>query len=1037
MKRRGRFPFTLSLSRWSLIWLLPLVSLSPIAGAARHTAAPEVSLRRGFASPPAQAKLRCYWWWLNGNTTEATITRDLAQMAAKGFGGVLLVDANGSNQNGNENVPAGPLFGSPAWVKLYRHALQVAAQLHLEISLNITSGWNLGGPDVTPEQAAKILTWSRLDVAGGEHIDEKLPQPAMANGFYREIAVLAYPLRHSAALPGAEGGMDRHPIRALRFKTASMETGFSMPDSTPLLEDYPAVAGEEDTELAGVRDLSSKMRSGGVLDWQVPPGKQWEILRIGYTDSNARVSTSSGAWQGLAIDYLDHDAFDAYWNHTVVPLLDASEPYLGTTLKYLVTDSWELGGTNWTARFREEFKARRGYDPVPYLPVVAGRIVGSRDASNRFLADLRRTVGDLVVAEHYDVFARHARRYGLGVHPESGGPHGAPIDALETFRSSAFPQTEFWAMSREHRTRDDERFFTKEASSAAHIYGKPLVAEEGMTSIGPQWSESLANDLKPTFDQALTEGMNRLFWHEFTSSPVSFGLPGEEYFAGTHLNPNVTWWVQSDAFFAYLNRSQFMMQQGTPVSDLLYYYGDEVPNFVRLKRDDPAHVLPGYDYDVTDEDALLHTIGVHDGRLRAPGGMEYRALAMPATRQMTLAALQRIALYVRGGGTVIGPRPLSASGNAGAQTRQEFQRIAGAMWGACDARSTRRRYGRGWIYCSGSAHDAFETMHLPEDFSAQGEQAASALDFVHRRDGATDIYFVRNGTAHPVDTVAAFRVAGKEPQLWDAVTGSIAPLWIYQNAGESAAAGTTHLPLHLDAYGSIFVVFRPGASLHIARLERDGAVVFPSSSPSSLPAISQHAGSFEIAASQAGTYNAVLSDGRTLTATLRQADAWINLSRSWEVSFQPGRGAPSSVQMKKLESWTNSANPGIRYFSGTAIYHATFSIATAALPAELWLQLSELHEICTVKINGREAGAIWAMPLRLRIDPYVKPGENTIDIAVTNLWPNRIIGDLQPSAMQKYTSTNIRKYTKDSPLLLSGLIGPVRILARYNAPLRP
>jgi hypothetical protein len=177
---------------------------------------------------------------------------------------------------------------------------------------------------------------------------------------------------------------------------------------------------------------------------------------------------------------------------------------------------------------------------VRYLPVVTGRIVEDRAASNRFLNDLRRTVGDLVT-DHYDHFAERAREYGLGTQCESGGPHGAPMDALETFRSSAVPQTEFWAQSNEHRSRDEERFFTKEVASAADIYGKKFAADEGMTSIGPQWSASLATDLKPSFDQALTEGMNRLVWHEFTSIPESFGLPGIEYFAGTHLNPNITW----------------------------------------------------------------------------------------------------------------------------------------------------------------------------------------------------------------------------------------------------------------------------------------------------------------------------------------------------------------------------------------------------------------------------------------------------------------------------------------------------------------
>ena len=206
------------------------------------------------------------------------------------------------------------------------------------------------------------------------------------------------------------------------------------------------------------------------------------------------------------------------------------------------------------------------------LPVVAGRIVGDRDRSTRFLIDLRRTVADLIVSNHYDVFAERAAEHGLGIQARAEGPrNGAPIDALETFRCSAVPQTGV-LVAESAREQGRRTYFTKEAASAANIYGQRCRVQEGETSIGPQWSESLAADLKPSFDMAITEGMNRLVWHEFTSSPVSTGLPGQEYFAGTHLNPKVTWWNAGEAFFTYLNRVQFMMQQGKPVDDILYFY---------------------------------------------------------------------------------------------------------------------------------------------------------------------------------------------------------------------------------------------------------------------------------------------------------------------------------------------------------------------------------------------------------------------------------------------------------------------------------
>jgi hypothetical protein len=974
---------------------------------AQSTGTPD-SLRKQFANPPATAKLWCYWWWLNGNTTEATITRDLTEMGRKGFGGVLLVDGNGSNQNGNDDVPPGPRFGSPPWVRLYVHALKTANRLHLNVNLNVVSGWNLGGPDVTPAQASKLLTWSRTIVEDGKSFDGVLPMPPVKNGFYRQIAVLAYPLRHGAALPGMKGD-SRAPIRSLRSKTASLETGISMPKSEPLLDDAPATPGEQDTELHDVIDLSAQVDEAGRTTWHPPGAGTWEILRVGYTDSDVRVSTSSDTWQGLAIDYLDRGAFDTYWDHTIAPLLEAARPYLKTTLVNLATDSWEAGGTNWTGRFAAEFRKRRGYDPVRYLPIVAGRIVDDRLTSDRFLNDLRRTVGDLLT-DHFDHFSERAKAYGLGIQCESGGPHGAPVDALETFRSSAMPQTEFWAQSNQHRSSDEDRFFIKEAASAADIYGKPFAADEGMTSIGPQWSESLATDLKPTFDQALTEGMNRLVWHEFTSEPEAFGLPGIEYFAGTHINPNVTWWNQSEPFFRYLNRSQFLMQQGHAVDDVLYFYGDEVPNFVRLKRDDPARVLPGYDYDVTDEDALLHNLVLHRGVLSSPAGNRYRLLVMPVGRRLSLASLERIAEYVRQGGTLAGEPPLGPTGIVDEVAARRFSQLMQDLWDGCGA--AQHTYGSGTVFCSADGRAALEALHIVPDF----EDPSGRLDYVHRADATRDIYFVRNTSSQAIDTVAAFRVAGRAPELWNALDGNVAPQMIYQTMG-----GRTTVPLHLGPFGSVFVVFARPESVHATGVLKDGHEI-----ASAVVSGDERTG-FALELAEAGTYRVPLSDGRVLTAQIAAPKSQDLPAAGWTLEFQADRGAPAGPQpLNRFQSWSESADPGVRYFSGTATYRTDVDIKPAA-NQHVFLTLSGLHEICTVRVNGKNAGTLWAMPYRLDITGSLLPGRNALELEVTNLWPNRIIGDAQPSATHTYTRTNIRKYTVDSPLLPSGLVGPVSL----------
>jgi hypothetical protein len=999
------------------------------------------ALRRGFLNPPPSAKARCYWWWLNSYTTTDTITRDLTEMKAKGMeGAILVVDANMEKaapssvpSYGNNGAPIGPVYGSPAWMALYLHALKVAADLGMEISLTITDGGNvgvLGGPGVEPADALKLLTFTRTEVAGGSSVDLQLAAPAAEAGFYRPIAVLAYPLRHGAPLPG-DPDSERKPILALNYKIAVKQPRGSMELPEKFLPEAPAVAGEQDAVLRDVVDLSAHTSADGTLHWNFPAG-QWEVLRIGYTASKERVVIPSGS--GYTVDAMNAQAFDHYWDRVIAPILDAGKPYLGKSLRYVVTDSWEAGGANWTQNFRTEFIRCRGYDPVPYLPVVAGRIVESREVSNRFLADLRRTAADLITGNYYDHFAKRAAEYGLGTHPESGGPHGPPIDSLETFRSSAFPQTEFWAASPMHRVDDEDRFFVKDAASAAHIYGKRYVAAEGFSTIAPPWSNSLASNLKPTWDRALTEGLNRLFWHHFTSSPAAFGKPGLEYFADTHLDPNVTWWEQAGPVLLAMNRGQFLMQQGNPVADLLYYYGTQVPNFARLKSDDPAHLLPGYEYDVTNQDALLHRMLSSGGDLRTPEGIHYRALALPASRALAPEDLIWIENYVRQGGVVIGLVPLAPQGLIPAARMAAYKRTADAMWGECGAQANGGfvRYGRGRIFCTQNAHQAFAAMRIAPDFTYSAGDPSVALDFVHRRTAGAEIYFVRNARDVPATATLSFRVQGREPELFDADTGQAAPPLVYRQNG-----GETDVPLSLPAYGSVFVLFERPAPLHAVSVERAGAQLFPSM-VNGIGISGSAASGMQVLTSQPGDYRIQLSSGAWRSLSVAAPSQQPGLQSSWTVSFPSGWGAPPSITMDHLQSWTDVPILGVRYFSGTATYHNTIHVPAQLLGGshQIWMDLGDVREIATVSVNGKELRTLWHAPFLLRVDPALHAGDNQLAIRVTNLWPNRLIGDVQPSEKIHYTSTNIRTYTRDSPLLPSGLLTPVTLNVVEEAPIR-
>ena len=380
------------------------------------------------------------------------------------------------------------------------------------------------------------------------------------------------------------------------------------------------------------------------------------------------------------IDLLSPAALDSYWNTNITPIFKALGPHAGTTLKYVHTDSWEGGGMNWTPGFDRVFRERRGYDPMPWLAVLTGHIIGSRAESDAFLADFRKTIGDLV-ADHFTYLTKRAAEYGMFTHPECSGPHASPLDGLKNYGRSELMMSEFWSPS-PHRPDTDNRFFVKQASSAAHTYGKRLVGAEGFTTIGPHWNDIPWSQMKPSFDTELCAGLNILFVHTFTCSPPEMGMPGQEYFAGTHFNPQITWWNESTAFIDYLRRCQFLTQQGGFQADVLHYYGDHIPNIFGRKGHDPAGALPGYDYDVLSEELLLGKLEFADGKLRLPSGMSYQVLTLPDHGVLSLGALRKIDVLARAGASVLGPKPRHAvSLEGGPQGVAEFTKLADGLWG--------------------------------------------------------------------------------------------------------------------------------------------------------------------------------------------------------------------------------------------------------------------------------------------------------------------------------------------------------------------
>ena len=960
-----------------------------------------LDLDEGWENPPIQSRLRAYWWWLNGNVTRESITRDLEEMKAKGFGGALICDAGGAEQDGNATVPHGPTFFSPEWRELYKHTLREGDRLGLELSLNILSGWNLGGPMISADDAAKKLVWSETEVQGPSHYTQLLPTPKKRDSYYRDLFAVGYRVKTDADLKpntakrslsaGASSETNKvsspRPIQLWEQKAFHKALSFSAPDTNPLLQDVPSEPGEEETHSSEVVDLTSNMTTNGVLNWDVPKGS-WKILRFGCTvGDHAYVSTSSDGWKGYAVDALDKPAFQRYWDAVVEPLIADAGPLAGKSLKYLHTDSWEVEAVNWTPSFRAEFKKRRGYDFLKFLPVITGRIVDSRPVSNRFLDDFRRTLGDLAAENHYGLFLTNAHKHGLLIHPESGGPHAVPIDAQQCLGWNDMPMSEFWAWSWRHRVGDSNRFFVKQPASAAHTYGKPYVAAEGFTTIGPHWQETIWDNLKPAFDKALCEGLNLLVWHAFVCSPKEMGIPGQQYFAGTHFNPNTTWWPKSQAFLGYINRCQWMLQQGLFSADVCYYYGDHVPNFAQLKSSDPARILPGYDYDVISAEALITRMSIKGGRLVLPDGMSYRLLVLPDRTMISLPVLRKIKALVEAGATVIGPKPATASGLQDYPlSDKEVTKLAAELWGSTDGKTvTEHVFGKGKVITGKTAREVLLSRNVQPDFEVTGVKTNGIVDYIHRSNRGTEIYFVANRSNRWESFRCAFRVAGKTPEIWDPVTGTHhdAKAWEEKD-------GRTWLPLDLPPCGSLFIVFKESSSLRAPTAE---------------------------------------------TNTVKQ-DVCSEFAGSWTVHFDPAWGGPASIEFDHLIPWNMHANPGVRYYSGAATYQKTFDAPTnfIAKNHQLILDIGNVRELAEVKLNGKSMGIAWTPPFQVDLTSALKPAGNLLEIEVVNFWPNRIIGDQSLPEKERFTQTNIRKLAKETALMESGLLGPVRLMQQPTEP---
>lgn len=932
-----------------------LLAQTPPASPAASSAE---SLDQAFVSPPRDAKPLVFWMWLGTAMPHEALTRDLEEMKAKGIVGAIVYPSTAGRiwrpeskmvwaGKGFEKVATDDYKGAksegipgdklPVWSERWRQAIRHAAKesARLDLDLCVAVGTTAPRTVITPADGQKSLKWTQTAFKGPGRVDATLPVPKLGLSAAAEANLVGEPWVQDVAI---------------------------------LAVPQKSVVGVDE-----VVDLTSKADTDGRVTWDAPPG-DWKIFRF------SQVATRKGNSHSLFIDGLSGEAMTKAWDGTMKVLLAEMTPEERRGLKFIEEDSWEAGEPEWTQTLATEFKTRRGYDLIPYLPVLAGQVIKDKAASERIEQDYELTISDLYADNHYGRRRELANAVGLPFWSEAAGPNMKQSDLLRNISRVDVGMAEFW-MPSAHRPLPDRQFLLREAASANHVYGRTVTPCEAFTTVGPHWEESLF-DMKSSADQAFCDGMNRIIFHNFAQSASLTAKPGYAMWAGVHYEPGVTWWDQTPAFNDYLSRVSHVLQQGLFRADALMYRGDPFGYAGHAMKTVLPTLGEGYDSDDCNTEVLLTRVAVKDGRIVLPDGMNYRVLVLPDNQPMRLEALQKVAALVKQGATVVGPRPTAMSGfSPQSNDLAAFDALTKDLWK--DSAQGETKIGDGRLVWGKTAREVMQAAGVGPDFEHAGVSDAGTIDWIHRTAGDTDIYYVtsRWPTAEKIE--ATFRVSGRQPELWDPVTGRTRDATAFRQKD-----GRTTVPLEFDPCGSTFVVFRKPIA---ADADGTTATNYPAVTPATA------------------------------------------IAGPWDVAFDPKWGGPAKIQFDKLVDWTKRPEDGIKHYSGTAVYRTTFDLpAVPSAGQKMLLDLGKVHEVATVRLNGQDLGVVWTRPSRVDVTSALKAGENELEVSIINLWPNRLIGDASLPKDKRLTVTNMRKFMPQTPLFPSGLLGPVQLMTTQD-----
>jgi hypothetical protein len=919
------------------------------------------NLKGVFKTPPPSAHPKVYWWCLNGNIDTITAKQEFLEMKKAGIGGFDFFEIGVPKED--TMIPGGPAFLGDESLKIIKFAVREAGKLGLEMGLNLASSWNAGGAWTLPQHGGKSLYFSKVQVSASTEM-QKITIP------FPEIA---FP---KSSLIGGTG----KPMIPLR------------PNGRPVYYEEIAVLAIPANANKGILDTAQVINvtrffdpAKDVLNWNAPEGN-WEILRYVCSNSGQQLVLPSPQSAGLTIDHFDSTAVRTHLMHFIHRLQPVLGDFRKTALKSFYLASYEARGFVWTSTLASEFRKLNGYEVYKFLPSFFDKEIFKPEMTAKVQTDFKKTLSELMINNLYKNAQKICSRYGLKINCEAGGPgfplYNGPAEPLKALGALDTPRGEFWVNHsryyKDSSAKDsiDILRVVKEVAAASHIYQKGIVEEEAFTSF-QHWQEG-PFDIKPQGDRAFCEGMNRVVFHGFSHNPTGTGFPGIVYGAGTHFNTKRVWWPKVKPFVDYLSRTSAVFQQTNFVADVLYYYGDKVPNSAAPKN---THFVvgPGYDYEVVNTEILLTGLSVKNGKLVLSNGASFSLLALNEEDEIIPEVQAKLDMLTRQGARIVHSKPL----------------------------------------------EMLQKMGVSPDFD-YADKASFLLDYIHYQKSDVDFYFLRNTSDQWISRECSFRQTSKVPEIWNPLNGEIVPVPIFAMKDQHIK-----MPLTLAPYGSYLVVFKKGSSpaTYTSASRAGNNPPLMEFSPSGILFLEK--GSYDL---KSGSVSKRIENHPKIQVI--DGDWTVSFSKGWGAPDSAVFSRLSSWTDNKKSGIKYYS--GIGTYHKTFRFEKSPSQSGSE---RVYLDLGALSKVAEVWLNGHSLGIVWAKPYRYDITNALKNGSNSLKVEVANTWSNRLTGDailgekytntnivktIIP-AQSIVTGDQTRLPWAKVPLIESGLLGPVTI----------